>query len=322
MKIGIFTVLFANLSFEEMLNKVASSGLETLEIGTGGFPGNVHCPLQELLENQQRRQEWLDTIRQHGLEISAFSCHANPLHPHPESAKEARQLIQETIQLAALIGVETINTFSGCPGESPYSQHPSWVTCPWPPEFNEVLKWQWEEIAIPYWQEVNTFSKNYGVRVAIEPHPGFLVYNTETALRLRERCGEWIGVNFDPSHFFWQGIDPSTSLKILAEAGALFHMHAKDTAFDEDNVRRNGVLDTKPYEQELARSWIFRTIGYGQSEETWKSIFSTLQKVGYTGTVSIEHEDSLMSVEEGFQKAVEFLKRLRIRERQHQLWWV
>lgn len=148
-----------------------------------------------------------------------------------------------------------------------------------------------------------------------------MVYNGETMLKLREACGENIGINFDPSHMFWQGIDPVEAIHALADAGAIFHVHAKDTGFNKHNRAVNGVLDTKPYQQERNRAWIFRTVGYGHDSETWSDIISALQLAGYQGTVSIEHEDSLMSVEEGFQKAAAFLKPLIIREKLQNMWW-
>ncbi|WP_134701331.1 sugar phosphate isomerase/epimerase [Ammoniphilus sp. YIM 78166] len=321
MKVGVFSVLFANKPLEEALEYIAASGLQAVEIGTGGYPGKAHCNPAELLESEEKLSRFKNAIATSGLEISALSCHGNPLHPNKEIARQHHEDFQNTVRLAALLDVKTVITFSGCPGESEHSLNPSWVTCPWPEDFAKVLEWQWEEKVIPYWKEQDRFLKEQGVRVAIEPHPGFVVYNTETMLQLREQCGDNIGVNFDPSHLFWQNMDPIIGIKRLAKAGALYHFHAKDTGIDKENTASNGVLDTKSYRDELNRSWIFRTVGYGHGEETWKEIISTLQLVGYDGVISIEHEDSLMSVDEGFQKASAFLKNLIIKERLGEIWW-
>ncbi len=321
MKLGVFAVLFQQKPFEEALDYIAQSGLQAIEIGTGAFPGNAHCNPAELLADETKLKSFKEAIDKRGLEISALSCHGNPLHPKREIADLHHKQFQDTVLLAEKLGVSTVITFSGSPGESETSKNPVWVTCPWPDDFMEVLKWQWEERVIPYWKAQSTFLREHGVRVAIEPHPGFVVYNTETMLRLRNECGDNIGVNFDPSHLFWQNMDPIVGIKELAKAGALYHFHAKDTAFDAQNMAANGVLDTKSYRDELNRSWIFRTVGYGHGEETWKKIISTLQLVGYEGAISIEHEDSLMSVEEGFQKAVKFLQNLLIQERIKEIWW-
>jgi sugar phosphate isomerase/epimerase len=320
-KLGVFSVLFGQSALEEALDTIKNAGLQTVEIGTGGYVGNAHCNPAELLEDHEKLRRFKAAIQSRGLEISALSCHGNPLHPNKNIAQKHHEDFQNTVQLAALLNVETVITFSGCPGESEFSLNPVWVTCPWPDDFSSVLQWQWEEKVIPYWKEQNRFLKEHCVRVAIEPHPGFVVYNTETLLRLRNECGDHIGANFDPSHLFWQNMDPVVGIKELAKANALYHFHAKDTGFDQQNMAANGVLDTKSYRDELNRSWIFRTVGYGHGEETWRSMISTLQMVGYQGAISIEHEDSLMSVEEGFQKASSFLNNLLIKERISEIWW-
>lgn len=321
MKLGIFTVLFGDKGLEQALNYIQSQGLDTVEIGVGGYPGKKHADAAALLADVHKLAAFRKAIESRGLEISALSCHGNPLHPNKLVAQQFHQDFVNAVLLAEKLGVETVIAFSGCPGESEYSQNPVWVTCAWPPEHVDVLEWQWKEKVIPYWREMSAFMKAHGVRVAIEPHPGFVVYNTETALRLRREAGDNIGVNFDPSHLYWQQMDPNECIKELGKAGALYHFHAKDTAFDNRNVALNGVLDTKSYREELNRSWIFRTVGYGHGEEAWRKIISTLQMVGYEGAISIEHEDSLMSIEEGFEKAVKNLKGLLIRDRVKEIWW-
>ncbi len=321
MKLGVFAVLFSDRSFEDALDYIVQSGLETIEIGAGPYPGTAHCKPAELLDDPAKLQAFRQAVESRGLEISAISCHGNPLHPDTDIARSHHEQFEHAVLLAEALGVKTVITFAGCPGESDQSRHPVWVTCPWPEDFLKVLDWQWQEKVIPYWRSQHEFLKRHGVQVAIEAHPGFVVYNTETMLRLRESCGDTIGINFDPSHLFWQGMDPVAGIKILGAAGAIYHFHAKDTAIDAQNTAVNGVLDTKSYRDELHRSWIFRTVGYGHGEETWRQIISTLQLVGYQGAISIEHEDSLMSVPEGFQKAVSFLQKLLIKEKIHDIWW-
>lgn len=322
MKLGLLADLFKDKSLEETLDYIKDSGIETVEIGTGGVIGDDYCKPAELLTDEGKLNNFKKAFETRGLEISALSCHSNPLHPNKDIAEKNHQRFQETVKLASELGVEYVITFSGCPGESDYSLNPVWVTCTWPPEFSEVLEWQWREKVIPYWKEQNEFLKQYNVKVAIEPHPGFTVYNTETIFKLREECGDQIGANFDPSHLFWQGIDPVACIKELGNANILYHVHAKDTKIDRQNTMLNGVLDTKSYADMSNRSWIFRTVGYGHGEDTWRDIISALQVVGYDGAVSIEHEDGLMSVEEGFSKSVAFLKEKLIKEGATEMWWV
>ena len=162
-----------------------------------------------------------------GFSISALSCHGNPLHPDAARARHDQEVHRKTILLCEQLGVPVIVDFSGCPGDSPKSSQPNWVTCPWPPEYLKVLEWQWEKVAIPYWTKHAKFAADHGVKIAIEMHPGFLVYNPETMLKLRAAAGPSIGCNYDPSHMFWQGIDPVAAIRILGDA--IFHVHAKDT---------------------------------------------------------------------------------------------
>lgn len=319
MKLGVFTVLFAQRSLEEALDYIAASGVEMIELGTGNYSAPTHCNPDALLGNKAAQKELLNAVESRGLAISALSCHGNPLHPDKAFAKSNHELYRKVVQLAKELGIETVINFSGCPGDGPNATKPNWVTCAWPPDYAEILKWQWEEAVIPYWKEEAKHLKNNGVKVAFEMHPGFCVYNVDTMLRIREACGESIGCNFDPSHLFWNGVDVCAAIRALGSS--IYHVHAKDCKIDSLNTGVNGCNDTTPYDQELKRSWIFRTVGYGHDAQTWKDIVSTLKLVGYDYVLSIEHEDSLMSVNEGFQKAVVFLKDVIISERAGEMWW-
>ena len=320
MKVGVFAVLFAQRPFEEVLDYIKATGCDAVEIGCGAYPGDAHCKPAELLADAGARDRFKGALDSRGIEISALSCHGNPLHPDRALAEAHDAAFRDTVRLASELDVETVVTFSGCPGDSDASTAPNWVTCPWPPHFLETLEWQWTEKVGPYWSEAAAFAKSHGVRVAIELHPGFVAYHTESFLRLREIGGETIGVNFDPSHLFWQGMDPLTCVRELGSA--IYHVHMKDTWLDPANIRRNGVLDTKPYTDELHRSWIFRTVGYGHGQEFWRHLISELRLAGYDGALSIEHEDSLMSTSEGFTRAVSFLRESVITEQPSAAWWV
>ena len=321
MKIGVITNLLGNLPFEEALQYFVSKGIEMVEIGCGGYPGTQHADPDVLLNDDAKLEEFKALIKKYNVEISALSCHANPVHPDKAVAKEFDDAMRKAVLLAEKLGVHQINTFSGCPGDSENAKYPNWVTCPWPNEFGEMLEWQWNEVLITYWKEFVAFAKAHGVdKIALEMHPGFCVYNPETLLKLRAAVGPEIGANFDPSHLIWQGIEPVAAIRALE--GAIFHFHAKDTKVDKYNTAVNGVLDTKPYGDEIHRSWVFRSVGYGNDETYWKDIISNLRMVGYDYAISIEHEDSLMSQNEGFSKAIDMLKRAVIREEPCTMWWV
>jgi len=320
MKLGVMMALFGQRKLEEALDYVARSGVEMVELCAGNYPGEPHFKVEELLQDD-RKIAWLQKVlKDRNLQISALSCHGNPLHPDQKIASAHRQAQRNCILLAEKLGIEVVIGFSGCPGDSDSSRYPNWVTCPWPDDYLKILDWQWKEKIIPFWKEEVEFANRHKIKkIAIEMHPGFAVYNTESLLKLRSAAGDTIGANFDPSHLFWQGIDPILSVRKLGSA--IFHVHAKDTMIYEVNSRVNGVLDIKPYSDEINRSWIFRTVGYGHNYDFWKDFVSTLRMVGYDYVLSIEHEDSLMSVNEGFQKAVSFLKEIMLAETKGTMWW-
>lgn len=322
MQLGVFTVLFAQKSLEDMLDLVAAHGLHAVELGTGGYPGNSHCPLDELLESEEKRQRFLQAIRSRGLRISALSCHGNPLHPQKAIAQEAHRLLQKTIVLAERLEVPIVNTFSGCPGDSEEARYPNWPVAPWPNDYQELLDWQWNEKIYPYWIKMGREAESRHIKMGLELHGGFSVHTPGTLLRLRERAGKAIGANLDPSHLWWQGIDPVQAIRILGREKAIHHFHAKDTAIDSSNISMHGVTDMQPYSHMLERAWQFRTVGYGHDLKTWADIMSALRLVGYDDVVSIEHEDGLMSIEEGFGRAVQNLQQVLIREPIGDMWWV
>jgi len=320
MKLGVLTVLLSQKPFEEALDYLAECGVEAVEIGCGGYPGNAHCNPDVLLADPAKIKAFQNAVAKRNMIISALSVHGNPVHPNKEIAAKFHSDFEKTVLLAERLGIDTVITFSGCPGGSPRDKTPNWITCPWPEDYLNALEYQWKKVLIPYWKKTAKFCKEHGVtKIAFEMHPGFCVYNPETLLKLRDAVGEIIGANLDPSHLFWQGIDVVAAIRALK--GAIYHFHAKDTKIDALNTAVNGVLDTKHYGDEINRSWIFRTVGYGHDEAVWKDIVSALRLVGYDYVMSIEHEDSLMSADEGLKKAIAFLKNVIISQPKGGMWW-
>ena len=320
MKLGLFTPVFGKLRVEDMLAKVRSfDKITAIELGTGAWPGSDHVDLDACLNDKNRACELRKMVAGAGLSISALSCHGNPLHPDAALAKKDDELFRKTVLLAERLEVPVVVTFSGCPGDSDQARHPNWVTTPWPPEFLDVLEWQWEKKAIPYWSDAARHAADHGVKVALEAHPGFIVYNVESALRLRQATRDNLGVNFDPSHFFWQGVDVPAAIRALGPS--IFHVHAKDVSLDRQNVAINGVIDTKTYRRMAERSWLFRSVGWGHDEFEWKRIVSALRLAGYDYVMSIEHEDALASIDEGLRAAVDVLSRAILTEPPVDAWW-
>lgn len=320
MKIGVVANVLQDKPFAEALDYFTKLGIQTVEPGCGGYAGKAHVNPSALLSNPEKLLEFKHTIKNSGLTISALSCHGNPIHPDKKLAAVFDRDMRDAVRLCGELGLDTITCFSGCAGDCPESKYPNWVTCSWPDDYPKILEYQWNDVLIPYWKEFAAFAEQNGVtKVALELHPGFMVYNSETLKRLREAVGETIGVNFDPSHLIWQGMNPVSVIRELKNA--IYHVHAKDVKIDPVNTGINGVLDTKHYSDEMNRSWIFRTIGYGNDTAYWKNIFSELRLIGYNGAVSIEHEDSLINRFEGLEKAVKMIKESMIFEEKTEMWW-
>ena len=324
MKIGIFTALFGDKSLDETLDLVAAEGIEAVEIGAGAYPGSPHLDVPKLLESQAERDALMKKIESRGLMLSAISVHGNQVHPNKEIAKAHHEAFVNGVKLAAALGVNKVNGFSGCPGDHAHAVYPNWVTCAWPDEFRDILDYQWNQVLFPYWTEQAAFLAQHKVQYGVEMHPGFSCFNNDTLLKLRHgvgKNGEWIGANFDPSHLWWQGMDPLACVKQLAAEGAIFHVHAKDARIDPQNSALNGNLDTKSYGDIVGRSWVFRSCGYGHGVEWWRDFVSVLRTYGYDYVLSIEHEDGLMTSIEGLRKAVSTLSQAVIKEEAGPMFW-
>ncbi len=321
MDIGVLTVPLGDESIEDAVAYLDGLGVDAVELGVGGWPGEAHLDRAEVLGDDRAQEELRALLREHDLRISALATHNNPLHPDPDRSEEADRELREAIALADELDVGTVTCFSGLPAGAPGDSTPNWITAPWPTEHADAHEYQWEEVGIPYWSEIAAHADAHGVDVAIEMHPNMLVYEPTGLVTLREATNDRIGANFDPSHLYWQGIDATEAIRYLGERDAIHHVHAKDTRVYDANARVKGVLDTTAYTEEPDRSWLFRSIGYGHDEAHWKDVVSTLRMVGYEGALSIEHEDSLTSSREGLEKAVDVLRRAVFETQPGEAYW-
>ena len=310
MKIGLFTDSLADLGYEDALDWCVSQGIEAVEIGTGNFSSSPHCDLDALVGDKQAREKFLGAIRERGLTLSALNCNGNLLDPDRERGAMSKEVFDKTLEAANRIELDTIVTMSGCPGDLDGGSYPNWVTCTWQPEYVELVKRQWEEVIAPFWMEAAEKARGLGVRIAIEMHPGQAVYNTRSLQKLREIGGtDVIGANLDPSHLFYQGMDPNLVVRAFGP-GAVFHVHAKDTRLNPHEMALNGTLDIRPMTKPGVRTWEYVTLGYGHDEIFWRNFLSTLRVMDYDGVLSIEHEDLLMSPREGIEKSIALLQGL------------
>ena len=310
MHLTLMTDSLGKLSFEEMLDTAAMLGIETLEIPTGGYSNAPHMDIEKLLESKKARNDYIDAIEQRGLKLEVLNCNGNQLSPNAGGAKDA-ELVEQTFQLAELLGVEKIAMMSGLPGGGPDAKYPNWITCCWPPVMLDMLKYQWEEVGIPYWEKTVKLAEKYGIKkIALEIHPTGIVYNVPTLLRLRNAVGSMIGANLDPSHLFFMGMDPIAAAKALGRENAIYHVHAKDTHIEQEVAALNGNYETAAYLSTPAyeRSWTYCALGYGHDVFWWKRYLMTLLQFGYDGPLSLEIEDVVMPSVIATAKSVDLLK--------------
>jgi len=320
MKLGVMGAVYGDRSWEEACRSASQAGLKAIEPGVGGFVGKAHGEPAQMLKDTAKLDSFKQTAEKNGLEISALACHGNPLHPDKSVAGQHTADLKAAIEVCQRIGVGAITCFAGCPGAGEDAKYPNWITCPWPPYFDQAIKWQWEKKVVPFWSQMAGIAKKAGVKFAFEMHPGDVVYNPEALMKLREEVGaEEIACNFDPSHLFWQGIDPIVAINLIGDT--IVHVHAKDSKVNQSVVSYRGVNDWKHYGQIAKRAWTFRTVGYGHGFDFWNDFVSALRLAGYDGVISIEHEDPLMSANEGLSKAIDFLEKVLLYEKPGQMWW-
>lgn len=326
MKLGVMSALFTGMEFDKALDYCAEIGLEAIELPVGGYPGMPFFDPIKVNASQKQQREIKAKVKDRGMIISGLAVHGNPVHPDKTHANRDHKYFVNACQLAPKLGTDIVITFSGCPGGSPRDKTPNWVTTAWPDDFQAIKKYQWDEVLIPYWSEQSNLAAKHKVKIAWEAHPGMSVYNPYTLMQLSEAASSNkrkpnLGANLDPSHFFWQGIDPVEAARVLGEAGLLFYVHAKDTEIDQHQTRINGTLDARSYGEITNRSWVFRTCGYGHGDQFWKPFVSMLRRYNYDHVLSIEHEDSYMSTNEGLEKAIEYLANVIIQQQPGAAWW-
>lgn len=309
MKIGMITDSLGNLSFDEMLNASAELGLETLEFACGNWSSAPHIDLAAMLDSAATRAEFAAKVRDHGLTIAALNCSGNPLHPGPQGKKH-RQVTEDTIRLASLMGIDRVVMMSGLPG-GPGDANPNWIITDWPPECADILRYQWDDCIVPYWRDLVAFANNLGIgKLCLELHGHQAVYNVQTLLRLRDAVGETVGANYDPSHPLWMGADPIAAVRKLGSA--IYYVHAKDTRIEPIPAAIDGVLDARPPNHYADRTWNYITLGYGHGETWWRQFCVALKQAGYDDVLSIEHEDMMLSPLEGMRKSVALLRNVAI----------
>lgn len=311
MKIGVVSDSLAHLSLPEMLDTAERLGAQGVEFNTGNWSTAPHLSLDTLVDSRMAREEFVGQVEAHNLEIIAFNCNGNQLHP--VEGPQHDQVVRDTIRLSGLLGFGKVCLMSGLPGASDGDQYPNWVVSSWPPETQRILEWQWQEKLLPYWTELVRFGADHGVTIfALEMHGNQLVYNPRTLMRLRDEIGPAVCANLDPSHLMWMGADPIASIDYLG--AAIQHIHGKDTLLNEPVLATTSALENGPLDDVSARSWSHCTLGYGHGAKWWSDFCYRLRMVGYDEWISVEHEDANLSRVEGVRKSFELLRSTVIRE--------
>jgi sugar phosphate isomerase/epimerase len=324
MKLGAYTAVLHDKPIAETLQVLGDLGLASAEVNSGGFLPAPHLPIADLRESKDAREEYLGQFDAAGITLTALNCNGNPLHPDPQVRDKHGQDIRDAIELGALLGVRRVVTMSGLPGSDAGGRLPSWTVLPWDSAYLDARDYQWNEVALPFWRDIQSRAADADVKVCIEMHPHNIVYNPATLLRLVEQINAThVGAEMDPSHLFWQGIDPVAAVEALGEL--VYNAAAKDTRINQA-ASVNGVLDdrhtrVRPDEPgavslggryTLSRwpensSWDFVAVGRGHDVEFWSRFLAALKKVDPDMAVNIEHEDQELDQVEGLRYAARSL---------------
>ena len=321
MYLGAYTACLHDLPLGDALQTIADLGLTSAEINSGGFLPPTHLPIEALYSSEDARQDYLGEFSSRGLTLTALNSNGNPLHPAPDFP-HARDLV-ESIEMAALLGVKRVVTMSGTPGVDAGSTRPAWNPLPWWSPFLDVQDYQWST-AIPFWKDIQARAADADVRIAIEMHPGNIVFNPSTMHRLAEEINAThVGAEMDPSHLFWQGIDPVLAIGDLGDL--IYIAAAKDTRINEA-AKINGVLDDRFLRVEAGApgylslgggttlsgwpqnpSWDFVAVGRGHDTAYWTEFLRALHNIDPDMPVNIEHEDQELDQMEGLRFAAQTL---------------
>ncbi len=304
MKLGFVSDSLSGMSFEDMLDNAVRMGVSGIEVNTCGWSTAPHFDLKGMLGNAAAQKTYREAFEARGLEIICLNANGNPLHPTDPAQREG---LKDTIRVAGEMGISTVCTMSGLPAGNATDTMPNWIVSSWPPETQEILRYQWEEKLVPFWEEIATYARENNIeRIALELNGNQCVYNVPSLLKLREAIGTVIGANLDPSHLFWMGADPLIAAEAIGSA--IYHVHAKDTLLNVPVQATSSLLENGNLMDIPSRSWSYVTLGFGHDEQWWRRFCYRLRMCGYDGWLSIEHEDVLLNSLEGLEKSVTLLK--------------
>jgi sugar phosphate isomerase/epimerase len=308
LKIGLVTEPLASKPLREVMDWVIAEAPEIsgLEIGTGAYAPTSHCDMPRLLNERGARRAWLHEIEARGLDIAAFNCWGNPLHPDDGVARAHDAALRDTIRLASELGIDRIVALAGCPAGFAGDMTPHFAGGGWLPYLESIYQRQWEHRIQDYWTEIGNFAirTNPALMICLELHPGTIAYNVETFERLAA-LSPAIAANIDPSHFFWMQMDSNLVVRRLGER--IGHAHGKDVVFRAETLALNGLLDHRWPAPAAEMPWNFAVVGRGHDLPWWRALLADLAAAGRVKTIAIEHEDPFVAPEIGIRQAARLL---------------
>lgn len=324
MKLGAYTACLHDRSLPDALTILRDLGLTGAEVNAGGFIPAPHLPVDELLSGATKPDEYLAVFDQVGIALTGLNVNGNPLDPDPEVGPKHAEDLRRAITVAGLLDVKRVVAMSGLPAAHQDGRAASWVVNPWGSQFLDSLDYQWQQVAIPFWKDIQARAHDADVKVCIEMHPHNIVFNPATLERLvTEINATHVGAEMDPSHLFWQGIDPISAIEYLS--GLVYHAAAKDTRINDQYCRIFGVLDDRFQRVPAAEnpvnlggrntfnrwpadaSWQFVAVGRGHDQAFWTRFLESLAAIDPDMAVNIEHEDTELDQIEGLRQAAQTL---------------
>jgi len=313
-KVTLCTCQWADFKFEELCALAKQMGYDGLEIAVWGNSFD----LDRAYEDDEYINFIQKTLEENGLICKAFATHIigqcvgdapdprlnnfapSELANQPERIRTwAIESMKKAAAVASKLGVEVITGFTGSPIWK-------WVYS-FPQTTEDMVEAGFEEI-FQLWKPIMEEFRKYNVKFALEVHPAEIAYDYYSSKRLIEKFKDYpeFGLNFDPSHLFWQGITPHLFLNDFMEMGKVYHVHMKDIAVTLDG--RSGLLGSHIDFGDLKRGWNFRSLGHGQVN--FEEIIRVLNQYDYNGPLSVEWEDSGMDRVMGATEAAEFVKKI------------
>lgn len=312
MKVGFCTVNYSDWELEKVVKLAAEKGYEAVEIPS--YTDNGQVDPDEILKGDNA-SKLKKMVEDNGLFISGVSNHADSMallcegkdvaHICDGTPEEQHKFAQDSLirsaQIANALEVPVVIGFTGIKNMGHMNVFPN--AQGWADEEKDFV-----ERIMPVLDKY----KEYGVKLAIEPHPNNIIYDIRSAKRAIELVDNHpcLGINLDPANVMYTGVSPEAFVDELRDR--IFAVHAKDTQLLPHNMPKGGYWMFQGDWANLDRSFRFRIPGWGSVD--WKSFITELFLAGYDGVLSYEHEDVTMSRADGVDKTIEFLKPLMIHE--------